>query len=98
MSAIIKDNSVYVAWAGDSRALIVGRSAVQKLSDPPHDTKNQVNFKKNILEDFSSQFFFQPEIKRITDVGGLVFNFQGQDRVNGLLNITRSFGKSECIF
>ena len=71
---VVDEDYVYVAHAGDSRAILcrTGESATELTDD--HNTKNE------------------SEVKRIRDMNGLVFYFEGGFRVMGMLATTRGVG------
>jgi len=76
--ALFRDDTVFVANVGDSRALLgkmdnEGRRIVQEIGRV-HTTADA------------------KEIGRIGDSGGMVMNWQGGLRVNGELIVTRSIG------
>ncbi|XP_037960008.1 protein phosphatase 1F [Teleopsis dalmanni] len=68
-------NHLYIAWVGDSKALLVGIKASLQLVKP---------HKPDLMD----------ERKRIecNETGGAVMFVQGQWRVNGILNVSRSIG------
>lgn len=93
MCALIrpKEKTLYIAWVGDSQALIANQGRVLQCVEPHKPCREVIYLISFCLLVLLLLIFLQDEKNRIEQEGGLVI-FWGTWRVNGQLAVSRAIG------
>eukprot|EP00732_Lithocolla_globosa_P001277 Lithocolla_globosa_v1_NODE_608_length_3609_cov_12.400675.p1 type:complete len:501 gc:universal NODE_608_length_3609_cov_12.400675:3307-1805(-) len=90
--ALIFQKKIYIAWCGDTEALLITKEKDDPTSDNNNDNNN--TNRDNVIECCRPlhKASDPDEQERINRKGGTVMNLRGQWRVMGALAVSRAFG------